>query len=290
MGKWIRPVFEAVQRDLNQKRNVELYLTLVILAWLLIVGMTDAGQNSWTISAILAGITLLVFEQLKSRHHEAALVRQMADLKGEINSRKGDYIRVFAKGRSNDFDQVGYMSRARSEIIVIGISLTAFTQQFVEWPPEDFKDIIEDKLGKGVSVYCFLLDPDSELTKLYAADREEGTIPDRINRSKRILTNLGAEYNGKGLKGEFVVACYSHFPYGFIILVDPDEDDGGVIVAHYVHGLKRAQVPIYHVEKSDNPVFVNKYADMARKLKSELSTSKVKSEANLSDVHDQVGG
>ncbi|MEQ9550530.1 MAG: hypothetical protein RIM23_13035 [Coleofasciculus sp. G3-WIS-01] len=60
-------------------------------------------------------------------------------------------------------------------------------------------------------------------------------------------------------KDAIALYLYSHFPYGNVIMVDPEEEGGCAFISHYLHGTKRADTPVFEVYKSSNPMLFEKY-------------------------------
>src|SRR5207237_616826 len=90
---------------------------------------------------------------------------------------------------------------------------------------------------------CLLADPESELIRRYAADRQEPDLLETIETSKTVLTRLAEEINAEKPRGSFEVYLYSHFPYCASIIVDGDDPDGRMLVSHYLYGTRRADTP-----------------------------------------------
>jgi hypothetical protein len=111
-----------------------------------------------------------------------------------------------------------------------------------------------------------VLDPDSEVAKLYAEDRGETDLIPKIKQSIEKLLKLRDEFKGANLPGEFEVLLFSHFPSCYVLIVDPTENNGRMHISHYLHNLKRADTPIMEVQKSENPVVFEKYRQFLQDL------------------------
>jgi hypothetical protein len=63
--------------------------------------------------------------------------------------------------------------------------------------------------------------------------------------------------------GKIEVYSYSHLPYCYLAIIDPQNGNGMAIVSHYLYETKRAETPIFHLDKVTNPVLFEKYYDSA---------------------------
>ena len=180
------------------------------------------------------------------------------------SQQKGFYI--FELGRMPIHEKVTFFQNANSEVIEFGLSLSTFAGFFEQRPAHEYKNPVKDLLQKGVQFKCFVLDPDSQIATIYAQDRGEVNLVEKIRASIKKLSQLRDEFKGYGLTGTFEVYTYSHFPYCYVLLVDPKEADGRAYISHYMHAAKRADTPIIEVHKASNPVLFEKYCQMVEEL------------------------
>lgn len=265
----IRDKLWLIWQDIRQFRNLELYLILFAIVALFIFEIFGAPSESALTEALLAGIAVLIYGQLDARHKEQKVADKLDSLTKQITAlreQQGYYVQVYPHGRSAHFDFTAFMEKAQTEVIIIGISLTAFTQCFTEMPAKDFKDRVVSLVAKGVKIRCLLLDPKSDIGLHYASDRKESDIQERIAKSKTLLSAVSAELSQANWTGNIEVYTYPHLPYCYLALVDPNDDNGMAIVSHYLYETKRAETPIFHLDKVTNPILFEKYYAMALSL------------------------
>ena len=169
-------------------------------------------------------------------------------------------------GRLQLKQQVDFFKDSRSEVTQIGVALRTLTGYFYQRPANDFRDVVEDLMKRGVDFNFVLLKPDSEIAKQYAADREEPDLVENIRKTVESLRKLRDEYNQAGWPGSFKVFIYSHIPSCYVMLIDSEEDEGRALVSQYLCGVKRADTPIMEVYKSRNQVLFNKYKGFVTKM------------------------
>ncbi|MEQ9480858.1 DUF5919 domain-containing protein [Coleofasciculus sp. F4-SAH-05] len=167
--------------------------------------------------------------------------------------------RVYEIGRLPLQQKVAFLQEAKREVVQIGVALSSFTSYFEQRPFSECKQPVMELLQRGVNFKILILDPDSEIAKNYANDRGEPNLVDKIRQSLITLSRLRDEFRAASLPGSFELYLYSHFPYGNVIMVDPEEEDGCAFISHYLHGTKRADTPVFEVYKSSNPMLFEKY-------------------------------
>jgi hypothetical protein len=174
-------------------------------------------------------------------------------------------------GRMSIPEKVAFLEDAQSEIIEIGTSLRSFVGYFEQRPYNEFRKPIESLLEQGRNFKLALMDPDSEITIAYAHDRGEEKLIENIQYAIEKLCELKEEFEAAQLPGAFETYIYPHFPYCYMMLVDPDTPNGKVLVSHYLFTTKRADTPVIEVYKAVNPILFEQYHRVAKKL---LASSK----------------
>lgn len=166
---------------------------------------------------------------------------------------------VHEKGRLPIEEKVAFMQNATHEIIEVGTGLTTFTGYFTNRRPAEFKDHVVKLIQQSVTFKCMLLDPDCNIAKEYAKDLKERTLIGDIRCSIKELKKQQREFESLNMKGSFEVYVYKHFPYFHAICIDPETGAGKITVSHYIHGLHRAEAPIFQFCKALNKEMFAKY-------------------------------
>jgi hypothetical protein len=169
-------------------------------------------------------------------------------------------------GRVSLENKKDFLETARHEVIHIAISASTFASYFTQRSYYDFKKFIEDLLKQGVNFKFLFLDPASSIAQAYANDRGEPKLPDKIRESIETFVNLRDEFEQAGYPGRFELFTYSHFPYYYALMIDPENEEGRVSVSNYLYGLKRADNPVIEIHKSSAPILFEKYWESVNKL------------------------
>jgi sugar-specific transcriptional regulator TrmB len=163
-------------------------------------------------------------------------------------------------------DKVKLLNQAKKEVIQIGIASNSFARYFVQSSSNEFKEPVKKLLQRGVNFHILVLDPKCSLAKEYANDRGEVELISKIGDSLTIFRNLIQEFNSAGYAGKFKISTYSHFPYCYVMMIDPDEPEGCALISNYLHGVKRADIPTLTLYRSANQLMFDKYSDSVKKI------------------------
>lgn len=160
------------------------------------------------------------------------------------------------EGRIPLRDTVELMETAKSDIVVMGSTLRSWIGYFERTPSSMFKHPVHKLLEKGINFRFYFLDPDSNSAVVYSEDRRDEAI-EEIRESINDLRDLAAEFCD--LPGSLEVFVYACFPFGYVLLIDPDSTNGKAFVSPYLPGLSRADCPYIDIHKNRSPVLFEKY-------------------------------
>jgi class 3 adenylate cyclase len=163
------------------------------------------------------------------------------------------------EGRLLINQKVAFMQNAKQEIIELGVGLTTFTKYFTSIRRSEFRDHVVKLLESGVDLKCMLLDPDSRIAEEYTQDLKEPDLTKKIRLSIRELKKQQKEFEGLKLTGAFGIYGYRKFPYFHAVCTDPEADVGRMTVSHYLHGVRRAETPVFQFCKAVNKNMFEKY-------------------------------
>jgi len=173
---------------------------------------------------------------------------------------------ISEEGRLLISEKVAFMQNAKREIIELGTGLTTFTGYFTNRRPAEFKDYVVELLRQGVTFKCMLLDPDCNIAKEYAKDCKEKTLLDDIHQSIKELKEQQDNFRSLKLKGSFEIYTYRHTPYFHAVCIDPETEEGKITISHYMHGIRRAETPVFQFCKGLNNKIFAKYWFSIKKL------------------------
>jgi class 3 adenylate cyclase len=163
------------------------------------------------------------------------------------------------EGRLLIRQKVAFVQNAKQEITELGVGLTTFTDYFVSTRRSEFKDHVVKLLENGVNFKCMLLDPNFRMAKEYARDLNEPNLIKEIESSIRELKKQQREFAGLNLAGSFEIRAYRKLPCFHAVCVDPEADVGRMTVSHYLHGVRRAETPVFQFSKTVNKIMFEKY-------------------------------
>lgn len=225
------------------------------------------GELGTFLAAAIA-IPFIYERFIKTEDHRLFIsdLEEVLDVKLAAYRNQQESLHIYELGRMPVHEKVTFFQDANSEVIEFGLSLSTFASFFEQRPVHEYKKPVMDLLRRGVQFRCLVLDPDSDIAAIYAQDRGEMDLVEKIRNSIKTLSQLKDEFKNSGLLGTFEVYTYSHFPYCYVLLVDPKEANGRAYVSHYMHATKRADTPIIEIHKASNPVLFEKYDQMVQGL------------------------
>ncbi len=162
-------------------------------------------------------------------------------------------------GRLPITQKVEFMKGAGTEVIELGIGLKTFTSYFYGRKAADFKEHVIELLRQGVNLKCYLLDPKSEVAKIYAKERREPHLIQEIENTIEKLHHLEEEFAALNLKGVLEIYVYDSFPCFYVMCVDPLSDNARMTASPYMPGLLRADMPVMQFSKALNSQLFSKY-------------------------------
>lgn len=187
-----------------------------------------------------------------------------ADTEPENPSNQAHGIIIYQDGRRSTSEKIQFIKNAKKEIIEVGIRLHTFSQYFTSRRKSEFRDHIEQLLKKGVNMKCLMMDPASEMTRLYFMDRakalpKEAKAYEQMPQILEDLKKIKEDLNQLGHPGQFKLLTYENFPYNHYMMVDPEEDNGKLLLSSYIHGIIRADCPVMEIRKNTAKVTFNTY-------------------------------
>lgn len=169
-----------------------------------------------------------------------------------------------SEGRLPIQDKVAFMQQAQKNIIEVGIRLHTFSDYFTSRSGAEFRGPVEELLQKGVNFTAYLIDPDSNESRIYFNDREkiqkgEAKGTEVIKTVVEQLKNIKADLIEKNYTGQFEVFSYKHIPYNHFLVIDGDKPFGQMMISHYIYGVRRADCPVITFSCTDDPSLYERY-------------------------------
>jgi len=176
--------------------------------------------------------------------------------------------KIYERGRLYTHEKVEFMSRAQKEIIEFGVSLSSFSEYFIKRKYEEFRQPVEQLLERGVNFKCYLLWPSSPLVMKYFSDqsgyiKSDADFVKKINTSVNRLKDVQADMKEKKLSGRFEIFQYDLIPSAHMLVIDGGEE---MLVSPYMHGLLRADCPVFQFSKKHHLQLVRKYMDSLKAM------------------------
>ena len=157
-------------------------------------------------------------------------------------------------GRRTIEEKVDFIAPAQKEVIFLGARLNQFSSYFINRKDADFKEHIIKLLKKGVSIKCYMADPDSNSARFYFEDRSSFLAKEKYG--ERVIPGVIAdlleikkELNRLAPQGKFGIYTYNHLPPAHYISVDAQTAMGKILVANYLFGIPRSKVPVIEVHR-----------------------------------------
>lgn len=172
-------------------------------------------------------------------------------------SEKKESLIIHENGRLPIQEKVNFLKSAQKEVVEFGVRLRAFAHYFLSRSTHEFRNHIEELLAKGVNFNLYLLDPDSNVARLYFEDRsrilkEENKSVEVIPEVISLLKQINEELSEKNHPGKLRLFKYKHIPYCHFLIVDGSAYFGKMMVSPYLYGVRRADCPVIQLSKSSN--------------------------------------
>ena len=215
------------------------------------------GELGTFLAAVVA--IAFVYNVFVRRRGREIFLADLAELLDERLPQLGSRPIFHESGRRQLEKKLAFYGEAKGLVVELGIALSSFVSYFEQRPSEEFRESIRQLLAKGVTFKAVMLDPESGFARAYAEDTNSPSYVARMQGSRAKLLELSRSYGQQGLAGEFQVYVYSHLPHLHGVFVDPDDGDGYMFVAHYLHGVPRADSPGVEFSRKSNPQMFDSY-------------------------------
>lgn len=177
---------------------------------------------------------------------------------------KEEKIIYHTAGRLSIQDKVAFMNLAQKEIVELGVRLKTFSEYFTSRNELEFKTPLQERLEQGVNIKLYLLDPDSNESRIYFQDREkvqegEQLSPDITKSVIKQLKKLKEEFKANSYLGQLEVFAYKHIPYNHFLIIDGETKLGRMMVSHYMYGIRRADCPVVEFSKTADRHLFRRY-------------------------------
>lgn len=237
--------------------------------------LNDKGGGKSTLKIIAEGIQKIIASELGYQYNKEQniflfspeeenwrpfLIPEQA----EENDTAEEKIIFHAGGRLSIEKKVEFMQRAQREIIEVGVRLHTFSEYFTSRSENEFAMHIEALLKKGVNLKLYLLDPDSNESRIYFNDRGKVQKSElqAIESTKTVIQQLQeikADFEKKKLSGQFDVFSYKHIPYNHFLITDGETSLGRMMLSHYIYGIRRADCPVIEFSKAVDKNLYERY-------------------------------
>jgi Domain of unknown function (DUF5919) len=224
---------------------LDLYTLAVIALVVAVLGILGIADIKTLAAAILLLLAVLAYSQVRSRRHIAQIVS--AQRAGPLSAFRREFP-----------DDLNNRRATASCLLLIGLSMTRTVQggSLTE---------LRLLLRAGGKIRVLLLDPtNDELVRAASDQRPQGITPDRLRR--RIqgtldeLTDLKA-----GSGGDLEIRVASFIPPMGINAIDPDSDNGVIVLQHYEHRPDGEAAPIFCLTPADR-LWYARFAAEAKRI------------------------
>lgn len=173
--------------------------------------------------------------------------------------------------------KANHLKSAEESVIELGTALSSFSDYLVKnmstgMAPGSpgYRDIVEDRLRRGVVVKCLALDP--EVAAQPGFKELSPHLEEKIRRALEQLIQLRTAFDAQ-YPGRFQLYLYRAVPTFACIAVDAESGtQGKLLLSPYVHGRENSNVPVFEIHQASSPGI---YAAYQGSLKSLLATAKL---------------
>lgn len=225
----------------------------------------DATKDIGTFLAVAVALPFFYEKLIKSEERQLFIT----ELEELLDSKFPNYkvgLKLYEDGRPTTSEKVDILLSAKSEVVNLGIAHRSLVGYFEQRPAREYKEYILELLRKGVVFKYIFLDPDSEIAKLYAQDRGEVELINRIRTSLDAVKSLKSEFDKLGLPGRFEIYISDSFPCMSATCVDLNEINGRMLISSYLYGIKRAEAPHFDILKTEHEVMFETYLKSIKEI------------------------
>ena len=214
--KLLRKIF----RDLRQGENLEVYLTLVVALALLILDVFGVASTEAIAAGTLATLALLAFSTLTNREQTQRLARA-AEQAVLGRSSADDFFWEESHLGEQDFEGASFIG-------LVGITLSKTVARY--------ESVFENRLASGAHIRVITIDPTTQAPQ-QAIDRSAGIVGQTffVDLLKPTVDRLCSLANAAHPSTNLELGLLPFIPSFGLILIDPDQRDGRIIVEIYQH-------------------------------------------------------
>ncbi|MFJ6544076.1 hypothetical protein ACIQMP_25990 [Streptomyces sp. NPDC091385] len=254
----------------------------VLLVGLILATLSNGREGFWW--AVLNELALFaaaavavpfyydLFLRDAERHRFLAEMTEVIDARLAASGGGAHGLTVHAQGRPSPVEKAHFIAGAQREIIEVGVTLRSLAGLYVSRPAPDFTAPVRRLLAQGVHITYIVADPASPLFTAYAESVGDPAMPDRAAEAARQLLRVAQGFAAEGHPGRMAVHLTRQLPTSYVSLVDPDSETGYCRTAHYLPGVRRADMPVLDITRAAQPELFERYVTYARRALAESVT------------------
>jgi hypothetical protein len=260
--------------DLQERKNLELYLVLTIAAVILGADILGISSISIFFEIVLAVLALLVYNAIDQRHTQEELEKQLNSIEQQLQENQSIIMQNMSdinsmlkknatfnmvRDRSQLVD-IEEMAAGATEIAAAGITLVSIVT-----PRYDF---FTQKAREGCKLRFLLLDPDSLAAQVWNSGQRIITTSEDNATTLKTLQRL---MQNKGLKGKCEVRL-TQFQLPFsIVITDPDKDQGRMNVEFLAYKTSLPRRPHIHLSRRESEKWFKFFSNQFEQLWSDAT-------------------
>lgn len=246
--------FRQVATDLRQRRNLELYLLLLVGGAVLVIDVFDLVSNNNVIgeqvvfNAVLAALLLIAFGMLGDRHSNADISQRLERIE------HGPSARSFFRKFSNTPFQDALQSAKMVSFYAVAPGASLSTNE------EEIKAL----LVRGGYLEVLLVDPDGAAARMDAERGPLGRVDDELEYVRKEIEVVTQTLKGFALvtknRDQVTLKFIDHVPPAIITIIDRHEMNATAFVALSGFGEPFTSRPSFILTKSSDGRWFEFYA------------------------------
>lgn len=216
----MKKLFKEILSDFKAGKNIEIYITLLISFVVAILGVFDKVTNNILSSAMLAALSVLLFNAVSYSHSEKnkedMLLKKLQEL-----TQDATYVMFTDEFQRSELKD---MLRDAEKVYLWGVTLSVTLGVF--------EDILVEKIASGLEVKTLSISPNSLPVEMAVvrSDREASAEDIRfyLSRTKRKLGRI--RKRSKNMSGTLEAKESIYFPPWTMIAINPHRDSGVMFV------------------------------------------------------------
>lgn len=231
----MKDFFHAAWLDIQQRKNLELYLILFAVILIFVADIIGLQTQSALAEITLAALAILIYGLIEQKREQSATIEKLTKLETLLSDNQNLLTRSLSgKVQASRFFSTEQRITRQSliganTIYLSGINLTRTLR--------DYMHILGERLVAGAYIRIIVMDFQSEtaLKELLAKSVDNAKLENRQAALEAAANTVKLLAQTPGAKGKLEVGYLPYVPHFGLTLIEPDSQTGICSIALYHH-------------------------------------------------------